>query len=182
MFQSLHVHVSINVLHLSNTHWSQVLTFIPFLDLGLIIKITIAWLNHVWNDWNMPMAFNAMMSKHAHNNFMCFVWTQYSFYVSVPFIFQICHMFQVYVLLWNASYMLISIYIYIYIYIFCFDRWSNFNNHGLFMFLKPKTWSLHFIQWNLNMRLKLEYDCMVSSHDVYGFITCYVHVLKKFAK
>jgi hypothetical protein len=73
-------------------------------------------------------------------------------------------------------------YQYIYIYIFCFDRWSNFNNHGLFMFLKPKTWSLHFIQWNLNMRLKLEYDCMVSSHDVYGFITCYVHVLKKFAK
>jgi hypothetical protein len=47
MFQSLHVHVSINVLHLSSTHWNQVLTFIPFLDLELIIQIIIAWLNHV---------------------------------------------------------------------------------------------------------------------------------------
>jgi hypothetical protein len=47
MSQSLHVHVLINGLHLSSTHWNQVLTFIPFLDLGLIIQITITWLNHV---------------------------------------------------------------------------------------------------------------------------------------
>jgi hypothetical protein len=47
MFQSLHVHVSTNVLHSSGTHWSQVFAFIPFFDLGLIIQIIIAWLNHV---------------------------------------------------------------------------------------------------------------------------------------
>jgi hypothetical protein len=109
----------------------------------------------------------------------CVVWTQYSFYVLVPFMFQICHMFQVYVLLWTIGYMLISIFIYLF---FNSDRWSNFDNHGVFMFLKPKTWSLHFTQWNLNMRLKLESNCMVSSDDVYGFITCYVYVLKELTK
>ncbi len=44
MSQSLHVHVLVNVLHSSTTHWIQVLTFIPFLDLGLIIQIIITWL------------------------------------------------------------------------------------------------------------------------------------------
>jgi hypothetical protein len=73
MFQSLHVHVSINVLHSSSTHWSQILTFIPFLDLGLIIQIIITWLNHAWSDQNMPVTLNAMTSKHVHNSFMCFV-------------------------------------------------------------------------------------------------------------
>jgi hypothetical protein len=47
MSQSLHVHVLVNVLHSNSTHWIQVLTFIPFLDLGLIIQITITWLIHV---------------------------------------------------------------------------------------------------------------------------------------
>jgi hypothetical protein len=109
----------------------------------------------------------------------CFVWKQYSIYVSVLFIFQICHMFWVYVFLWIVGYVLISIFCFLF---FNFDRWSNFNNHGLFMILKPKTWSLHFIQWNLNMRLKLESNCMVSSDDVYGSITCYVLMLKELVK
>ncbi len=56
MSQSLHVHVSTNS---SSTHWSQVFTFIPFLDLEVIIQIIITWLNHVWNNWNMPMVFNS---------------------------------------------------------------------------------------------------------------------------
>jgi len=144
MSQSLHVHVLVNVVHSSSTHWIQVLTFIPFLDLGLIIQITIAWLNHVWNYWNMPMILNAMMSKHAHNSFVCFIWTQYSFYILVPF------MFQVYVLLWIVGYTLMSIFCFLF---FHSNRWSNFNKHGLFMFLKPKTWFLHFTKWNLNMKL-----------------------------
>jgi len=127
----------------------------------------------------MPMAFNAMTSKHVHNSFMRFVWTQYSFYVSVPFMFQICHMFQVYVLLWTIGYTLMSIFCFLF---FNYNRWSNFNNHGLFMFLKPQTWSLHFTQWNLNMKLKLESNYMVSSDDAYGFIACYVHVSRVLVK
>jgi len=179
MSQSLHVHVSVNVLHSSSTHWIQVLTFIPFLDMGLIIQITIAWLKYVWNHRNICMVFNAMMSKHAHNSFVCFVWTQYSFYVLVPFMFQICHIFQVYVLLWIVGYMLMSIFCFLF---FNYDRWSNFDNHGLFMFLKPKTWSLHFTKWNLNMMLNLESNCMVSNDDAYGFIACYVPMLKTLVK
>jgi hypothetical protein len=179
MSQSLHVHVSVNVLHSSNTHWIQVLTFIPFIDLGLIIQITIAWLNHVWNDQNMPMAFNEMMSKHAHNSFVCFVCTQCSFYVFVPFTFQIFHMFWVYVLLWIVGYMLMLIFCFLF---FNSNRWLNFDNHGWLMFLKPKTWSFHFTKWNLNMKLKLESNCMVFNDDVYGFIACYVPVLKALAK
>jgi hypothetical protein len=127
----------------------------------------------------MPTVFNAMTSKHVHNSFMRFVWTQYSFYVSVPFMFQICHMFQVYVLLWTIGYTLMSIFCVLF---FNYNRWSNFNNHGLFMFLKPQTWSLHFTQWNLNMKLKLESNYMVSSDDAYGFIACYVHVLRMLVK
>ncbi len=155
------------------------MTFIPFLDLGLIIQITITWLIHVWNDRNMPMVLNAMMCKHVHNGFVCFIWTQYSFYVSIPFMFQIFHMFQVFNLLWIVGYMLMSIFSFLF---FKFDKRSNFDNHGLFIFWKPKTWSFHFIKWNLNMRLKLESNCMVSNDDVYGFIACYVPMLRALAK
>jgi hypothetical protein len=30
------------------------------------------------------------------------------------------------------------------------------------------TWSFHFTQWNLNMKLKLESNCMVFSDNAYG--------------
>jgi hypothetical protein len=142
MFQSLHVLVSINVLHSSSTHCSQVLIFIPFLDLGLIIQIIIAWLNHVWNDQNMPMALNAMISKHVLNS-SCLLLLLNTIIILCfnPFMFQIFHMFQVYLLLWTIGYTLMSMFSFLF---FNSDKWLNFDNHDLFMFLKPKTWSLHF--------------------------------------
>jgi hypothetical protein len=127
------------------------------------------------NNQNMPMAFNVMTSKHFHDSFVCFVWTQYSY----MFRFHSCFNFAIYVLLCIVGYTLMSIFYFLF---FNFNRWSNFDNPGLFMFLKPKRWSLHFTQWNFNMMLKLESNRIISNDDAYGFITCYVPLMRALAK
>jgi hypothetical protein len=175
MYQRLHVHVSINVLHSSSTHWSRVFDFYSISWFRIDNPNYNNMVKPCMNNQNMPMAFNVMTSKHFHNSFVCFVWTQYSIYVSHPFMFN----FAIYVLLCTVGYTLMSIFCFLF---FNFNRWSNFDNHGLFMFLKPKRWSFHFTQWNFNMMLKLESNCIISNDDAYGFITCYVLLLRALAK